>query len=123
MTEPQVIRADNGSPAFAVIPWRDDERLVRADAAALPSDQELYDRAKAAGGASLPIEVADRPLAGENPIKVYRRNVGLTQKALAAEAVINPVYLSQIERGKRTGSARTLARIAKALGVDVDAPI
>ncbi len=35
-------------------------------------------------------------------------------------ADINAVYLSQIETGKRTGSARTLAALAKALQVTVD---
>ena len=45
---------------------------------------------------------------------------GMTQNALAAAADINAVYLSQIETGKRTGSARTLAALAKALQVTVD---
>ena len=44
----------------------------------------------------------------------------MTQGALAAAAGIHPVYLSQIETGKRTGSAKTLAAIAESLGVTVD---
>ena len=44
----------------------------------------------------------------------------MTQRQLARSAGINPLYLSQIERGRRTGSARTLSALAVALGVDVD---
>ena len=44
----------------------------------------------------------------------------MTQKQLASSVGINVLYLSQIERGRRTGSARTLSALAEALGVDVD---
>lgn len=44
----------------------------------------------------------------------------MTQGDLAAAAGIHPVYLSRIETGRRTGSARTLAAVAGALGVTVD---
>ncbi len=94
--------------------------MSNGGAEALLSDEELYDRADAEGGESFPAEVLDRLLAGQNPIRVYRVHRGMTQGALAAAAGIHPVYLSQIETGKRTGSARTLAAIAEALGVTVD---
>ena len=112
MNKPQVILDDTGQPAFVVIPWRDYERLT--------SDEEHYDRAIADKGGSFPIEVVDQLLAGKNPISVYRNYRGMTQNALAAAADINAVYLSQIETGKRTGSARTLAALAKALQVTVE---
>ena len=94
--------------------------MSNGDAEALLSDEELYDRADAEGGESFPAEVVDRLLAGQNPIRVYRDHRGMTQGALAAAAGIHPVYLSQIETGKRSGSAKTLAAIAEALGVTVD---
>ena len=94
--------------------------MLNGDAEALLSDEELYARAKAEGGESFPAEVVDRLLAGQNPIRVYRDHRGMTQGALAAAAGIHPVYLSQIETGKRTGSAKTLAAIAETLGVAVD---
>ncbi len=119
MTEPQVILDDRGKPAFAVIPWQEYERLARTTDRTL-TDEELYDAAKFAGDESFPIEVADRLLAGENSVKVYRDHRGMTQRQLAAAAAINAVYLSQIETGKRTGSAKTLAAIAGALNVNVD---
>ena len=48
----------------------------------------------------------------------------MTRKQLAEAAGINAVYLSQIEKGGSCiGSARTLAAIAEALDIDVDALI
>lgn len=120
MNKPQVILDNTGQPAFAVIPWRDYERLTREDAEAILSDEEHYDRATASNDESFPIEVVDQLLAGQNPISVYRNYRGLTQNELAAAAGINAVYLSQIETGKRTGSAKTLAALAKALQMTVD---
>ena len=84
------------------------------------SDEELYDRARSEGGESLPIEVADRIVAGESPIRVYRNYRGMTQQELAVAAGINPVYLSQIERGQRTGSTKTLGALARLLDVALD---
>ena len=90
------------------------------DVASELAGEELYDHAKSVGEESFPIEVADRLLAGENAVRVFRDHRGMTQKQLAGAAGINPLYLSQIERGVRTGSARTLSALAEALGVDVD---
>ena len=120
MNKPQVILDNTGQPAFAVIPWRDYERLTSEDAEAILSDEEHYDRATASNDESFPIEVVDQLLAGQNPISVYRNYRGLTQNELATAAGINTVYLSQIETGKRTGSAKTLAALAKALQVAMD---
>ena len=58
--------------------------------------------------------------AGEKAVRVYREHRGMTQNQLASSVGINALYLSQIERGRRTGSARTLSALAEALGVDVD---
>ena len=123
MAKPQVILDDGGNPAFAIIPWEEYRRWSEENAEAELSDEELYDQAMAAGEEFFPIEVADRLLAGENAVKVYRSYRGMTQRNLAEVAGINAVYLSQIERGKRTGSARTLAAIAGALGISVDSLI
>ncbi|MXY91994.1 MAG: helix-turn-helix transcriptional regulator [Caldilineaceae bacterium SB0670_bin_27] len=66
------------------------------------------------------MEVVDRLLTGTSPIKVYREYRGLSQKELAAATDISPIYLSQIETGRRFGSAKTLASIAQALDVSLD---
>lgn len=117
MSEPQVILDDAGRPAFAVIPWREYERLAGEEGDA----EALYDRARAEGGESFPVELADRLLAGENPVRAHRAHRGMTQGELASAADIHPVYLSQIETGKRAGSTRTLdLALVRALGVAVD---
>ncbi len=116
----QIIFDEAGQPVFAVLPWREYERLAKEDNEALLSDEEIYDRAKREESESFPIEVADHLLAGKNPIKVYREYRGMTQNELAAATHINSVYLSQIETGRRAGSIRTLASIAQALDVSLD---
>ena len=68
----------------------------------------------------VPIELVDRLLAGENPVKVWREYRGLSQRALAARAGLNFTYLSQIETGARKGPVQTMKKLAEALGVDLD---
>ena len=121
MTKPQIIRDDSGNPAYAVIPWPEYECLDAAKAEASLSDEALYDRAKADDEESFPMELADRLLAGESAISIYRDYRGMTRKQLAEVVGINPIYLSQIEKGRRNGSTGTLVAIARALRVDVDA--
>ena len=64
--------------------------------------------------------MVDRLLSGTSPIKVYREYRGLSQKELAAATGISPIYLSQIETGRRVDSAKTLVSIAQALVVSSD---
>ncbi len=121
MSNLQIIHDDAGQPMFAVLPWREYVRLSKGGATeAALSDEEIYDLARDEGGESFPIEVVDRLLSGVSPIKVYREYRGISQKALAATVDISPVYLSQIETGRRVGSAKTLASIAQALEVSLD---
>ncbi|HYU13444.1 MAG TPA: helix-turn-helix transcriptional regulator [Stellaceae bacterium] len=68
----------------------------------------------------VPIELVDRLLAGENPVKVWREHRGLSQRDLAARAGLNFAYLSQVETGSRNGSIQTVKKLAEALGVDLD---
>ena len=69
MTKPQVILDENGSPAFAIIPWRMYKRLTAVGTDAHLNDEELYDSAKFADEESFPIELADHLLAGESAVK------------------------------------------------------
>ncbi len=113
----QVIRR-NGKREWAVIPYDEYERL--RDAAELAEDAELARKALERNEEFFPVEVVDRLLGGENPIRVFRNHRGMTQRQLAKDVGIDPAYLSQIETGKRTGSTRVLRAIATALGVDLD---
>jgi DNA-binding XRE family transcriptional regulator len=69
---------------------------------------------------SVPAEMVDRLIAGENPVKVWREHRGLSQRALAARAGLNFTYLSQIETGTRKGSIKTMQKLAEALGLGLD---
>ena len=68
----------------------------------------------------IPGEVVYAILDGENPIRVWREYRGLTQKQLAEAANISKPYLSQLETGKRTGTAEVLTAVAYALNLSLD---
>ncbi len=57
-------------------------------------------------------------IVGKN-IRRLRVQKGLTQEQLAFEADIDLTYVGGIERGRRNPSLMVLARIAKALGVQL----
>jgi hypothetical protein len=63
----------------------------------------------------VPISVVDRLIAGENPVRVWRKH-----RQLAEHARVGVGYLSQIENGERKGTVETLKKIAAALDVDLD---
>ena len=113
----QVIRR-NGKPDWAVIPYEEYERL--RDAAELAVDAEIARKALERDEERIPIDVVDRLIERENPIRVWREHRGLSQHELAEKVSINTAYLSQIETGKRGGSWKVLRAIARALAVDLD---
>lgn len=61
-----------------------------------------------------------RLVRGESPLRVWRERRRLTVRGLARKAEVDPAYLSQIETGKKPGSVRALAALARALNVDLD---
>lgn len=69
---------------------------------------------------AVPLAVADRLLAGDNPVRVWRMHRGLSLTALAEAAGVGKGYLSQLERGERQGPVQVLKRLAVALRVDID---
>ncbi|MFQ5955111.1 MAG: helix-turn-helix transcriptional regulator, partial [Kiloniellales bacterium] len=66
------------------------------------------------------IEVVNRLIERENPVRVWRKYRGLTQQDLAKKVGVNPADVSQIESGKRGGSSKVLRAIASGLNVDLD---
>lgn len=104
-----------------MIPYEVYEQLV-ADSEMLEDirDYDTAVRALENGEELIPAEVVYALLEGANPIRVWREHRGLSQVALAQEAGISSSYLSQLETGKRTGTAEVLSIIAERLGVDVD---
>ncbi len=67
----------------------------------------------------VPIELVDRLLAGESPVKVWREHRGLSQRALAKRAGLNFTYLSQIETGARKGPVGTMKKLAEAMDLEL----
>ena len=116
----QVIRRD-GNPEYAVIPYAEYLRLL--EEAEMLQDVRDYDLAKDAltsGEELIPSEVMYAILDGENPVRIWREHRKLSQQQLAEMAGISKPYLSQIETGKRTGTADVLSSIAGALNLDLD---
>ena len=107
----------------AVLRRRDYDALIKAyeDAADALALAEV--RAREASGAAeyAPVDLAERIfIAGEHPVRAWREHRGLALGALAKEAGIAQSYLSAIENGKKRGSVRALAALAKALRVDIE---
>jgi transcriptional regulator with XRE-family HTH domain len=53
-------------------------------------------------------------------VRAWREHRGLTVGALAKEAGIAQSYVSEIEHGRKRGSVRALAALAKPLRVDIE---
>lgn len=69
---------------------------------------------------TVPDKVVRRLIAGENPITVWREHRGMTLRALADAAGLDPGYLSQLENRKRAGPVATIKKLAVALKLDLD---
>lgn len=107
----------------AVLRRRDYDALVQAyeDAADALALAEVRAREAAGDAEYVPVELAERIfVGGEHPIRVWREHRGLTLGALAKASGIAQSYLSEIENGKKRGSVRALAALAKALRVDIE---
>ena len=121
------------SDRMAIRPLAEDGDTVllrRADYEALVSHAEdAVDAAQVRGTEAsvaagedeyVPIEITKRLMAGEAPVRVWREHRGLSARALATRAGISPAYLSQIETGKKPGSFDAMAKLARALGIDME---
>jgi DNA-binding XRE family transcriptional regulator len=107
----------------AVLRRRDYDALIQAyeDAADALALAEVRARETAGDAEYAPVELAERIfVGGEHPLRVWREHRGLTLGALAREAGIAQSYVSEIEHGRKRGSVRALAALAKALRVDIE---
>lgn len=118
----QVIEKD-GRAEYAVLPIEVFRRLVELaeDAEDIRDLKAALHELETGEDEVIPEEIADRLLDGEeHPLRVWRDFRGMTQGALAEQVGVGKSYISQIEAGKKAGSATVLAALAKALAVDVD---
>jgi hypothetical protein len=74
----------------------------------------------AGGGPLLPKEVVDRMANGENPVRVLREWRDVTQMYLSFKTNLSQGHISDIENGRRTGTATALRLIANVLKVPLD---
>ena len=122
MNENVQIIAKDGEPEWAILPFEIYQQLVE-DAEML---QDILDYDSIRGAIErdeeelIPSEVTYAILDGENPVKVWREYRQLTQGQLAQAAGISTPYLSQIEKGKRSGTMEVWSAIARALEVSLD---
>jgi DNA-binding Xre family transcriptional regulator len=100
----------------------DYEALLREaeDAADAAGMREVDARVGAGKNEYVPIEITKRLSAGEAPVRVWREHRGLSARALASRAGLSAAYLSQIETGKKPGSFEAIAKLARALDVDME---
>jgi ribosome-binding protein aMBF1 (putative translation factor) len=90
------------------------------DAADAAQIREAEARVAAGEDEFVPSEVTRRLMAGERPVRVWREHRGLSARALASRAGVSAAYLSQIETGSKPGSFDAMAKLARALGVDME---
>ena len=116
-------KTDKGE--VAILPRAEYEQLVaraaEADEDAATARRVAQARKEVAAGAPLiPLEIAERIADGENPIRVIREWRDVTQLNLSHKANIGQGYISDLENGRRKGTAAALRAIAKALDVPLD---
>jgi ribosome-binding protein aMBF1 (putative translation factor) len=122
MSDVKAIRplAENGDTVL--LRRVDYEALVREaeDAADAAQIREAEARVRAGEDEYVPIDLTRRLMAGAMPVRIWREHRGLSARALASRAGISAPYLSQIESGKKPGSFDAMAKLARALGVDME---
>jgi ribosome-binding protein aMBF1 (putative translation factor) len=109
----------------AILPRKDYELLV---AKASEADEDvgtarIVARARkeiASGSPLLPKDVVDRLANGENPVRVLREWRDITQMYLSFKTNLSQGHISDIENGRRMGTASTLRLIANVLNVPLD---
>jgi Helix-turn-helix len=116
-------KTDKGE--VAILPRKDYEALA-AKAAEADEDSgtaRLVARARkeiAAGAPLIPKAIVDRIANGENALRVLREWRDVPQLYLSFKTDIGQGYLSDLENGRRKGTAEVWKRIAKVLNVPLD---
>jgi ribosome-binding protein aMBF1 (putative translation factor) len=110
---------------MAILPRKDYELLV---AKASEADEDtgatrIVARARkevADGGPLLPKDIVDRLANGENPVRVLREWRDITQMYLSFKTNLSQGHISDIENGRRVGTAAALRLIANVLNVPLE---
>ncbi|MDQ6433373.1 helix-turn-helix transcriptional regulator [Mesorhizobium sp. LHD-90] len=125
MADIQIIHSPSGDE-LVVLPRAEYEALVAAaaDIDEDAADIAMYDARKAElandPNSILPPEVSAMLLRGHSRLQALRKWRGIAQIKLAADAGIAQGYLSDLEHGRKSGSAETIGALAQALDVPVE---
>lgn len=105
----------------------EDDDDVAAVTAARAEDSTFAARVAAERGteveATIPIDVVRAKLDGAHPVKAWRDYCGWTQLYLHFKSGVGRDLIAQIETRRKNGSVETLDRLARALGVPMEALI
>jgi hypothetical protein len=110
---------------FAILPRKEYEALA-AKAAEADEDAgtaRVVARARkeiAAGAPLLPKAVVDRLAKGQHPVRVLREWRDMPQMYLSFKTGLSQGYISDVETGRRNGTAAALRLIADVLKVPLD---
>jgi DNA-binding XRE family transcriptional regulator len=100
---------------------------IAAVAAARAADIEFAARLAAERGSpvetTVPLQVVKAKLDGAHPLKAWREYRGITQAELASRSAVARDLIAQIETHKRQGSVATIDRLARTLGLPIEALI
>jgi DNA-binding XRE family transcriptional regulator len=95
--------------------------LMLMEDAAMLADVRAYDAAKArledGEDELIPLEISERRLKGETPLRVWREYRKLTQEQVAKKAKVSRALIAAIETKRKAGSVSTWKRLGAALGV------
>lgn len=83
--------------------------------------EDILAALEADNGVTIPHEPAMAIINGASPIQAFREYRGLTLQELSERTSLSTSHLSEIERGRKSGSVSALTRIAKALDTTIDA--
>jgi hypothetical protein len=123
MTKVQFIKTTGGEE-LAVLPKAEYQRLLALAESEDAGTARIVRKARAAIAAGdevvLPKAVVDRLAANDNPIRVLREWRDMTQLELRSRTNLSQSYVSDLETGRRRGTAHALASIARALKVPLD---
>jgi DNA-binding XRE family transcriptional regulator len=104
---------------FAVIPVKHLQKLL--DDAEMLADVRAYDAAKArlADGKDelVPLEITERRLRGEPPLRIWREYRQLTQEQVAKKSKVSRALIAAIETNRKAGSVSTWKKLGAALDV------
>ena len=112
----------NGKPEWAVIPFKEYQKLQEAleDAEDIREIESSIKALQDGREVTIPGEITFAILEGTSPIRAWREYKNIKMSELSKKVGISPAYLSQIENNKRNPTIDTLKTIARELDIDID---